>query len=183
MDCLPFFRNVFCCKKKYVAPPEPVVNIKIDVSSIPGTKNIVSIQDTNDLKNVTYKTTVKFVPPITCGKVVKIYDGDTITIAAKLPYDDSPMYRFPVRLFGIDSAEIKGKSENEKRLAKIARDALSELILDKIVTLLIVDTEKYGRILAVVYLGDLNINTWLLANKYAIPYDGGTKTHPEEWSD
>ena len=41
--------------------------------------------------------------------------------------------------------------------------------------------EKYGRILADVYLGDLHINQWMLDNKHAIPYDGGTKHRPDEW--
>jgi endonuclease YncB( thermonuclease family) len=37
-------------------------------------------------------------------------------------------------------------------------------------------TEKYGRVLADVYLGDLHVNKWLLDNKYAVPYSGGKKT-------
>ena len=35
--------------------------------------------------NVTYEDTVPFIPPITSGKVVKVYDGDTLTIAGRLP--------------------------------------------------------------------------------------------------
>ena len=38
-----------------------------------------------------------------------------------------------------------------------------------------IGTEKYGRILADVYLGDLHINNWMLENNYAIVYNGGTK--------
>jgi len=30
--------------------------------------------------------------------------------------------------------------------------------------------------LADVYLGDLHVNQWLLDNKYAVQYSGGTKT-------
>jgi hypothetical protein len=40
-----------------------------------------------------WKDTVVFVPPITGGIVIKVYDGDTITIASKLPYDESKLYR------------------------------------------------------------------------------------------
>lgn len=39
-----------------------------------------------------------FVPPIDSGLVVKVYDGDTLTIVAKMPYEDSKLYRFSVRL-------------------------------------------------------------------------------------
>lgn len=133
------------------------------------------------LNAIEYKSTVPFVPPITYGKVIKVYDGDTITIASKLPNIDNPIYRFSVRLSGIDSPEIKGKTNKEKELAIHARDALHQLIFGKIVFLKNIGTEKYGRILADVYLDDLNINEWMLKNNYAIEYDGGTKTRPSEW--
>ena len=128
---------------------------------------------------ITWQTTVPFVPPVTCGKVIKVYDGDTITVATKLPIKNSPVYRFPVRLTGIDSPEIKGKSETEKELAKKSRDALSALIFDKTVQLRKVSTEKYGRLLADVYIDGIHMNRWMLDNKYAVPYDGGTKS---EWN-
>jgi endonuclease YncB( thermonuclease family) len=133
------------------------------------------------LSSVIYNDTVPFIPPIECGKVIKVYDGDTITIAAKLPNTEGPVYRFQVRLNGIDSAEIKAKTLHEKALAIVARDALSKMIMDEIVTLKNVSTEKYGRILADVYLDDKNINNWMLDHKYAVPYDGGTKHRPNDW--
>jgi endonuclease YncB( thermonuclease family) len=133
------------------------------------------------LKNVQYHNTEPFVVPIDSGKVVKVYDGDTITIASKLPNSDGPIYRFQVRLSGIDSAEIKGKCEDEKEIAKIARHALSERIMGKIVHLKNVSSEKYGRILADVYCENKNMCDWMIENKYAVKYDGGTKIRPKEW--
>ena len=41
--------------------------------------------------------------------------------------------------------------------------------------------EKYGRILADVYIDNIHINKWMLDNKYAIQYNGGTKNKPPEW--
>jgi endonuclease YncB( thermonuclease family) len=58
------------------------------------------------LETVAYHDTIPFIPPITSGKVIKVYDGDTVTIASKLPYDNSPIYRFSIRLLGIDSPEM-----------------------------------------------------------------------------
>ena len=78
---------------------------------------------------VKYEDTVEFVMPIQYGKVVKVYDGDTITIASYLPIPNSPLYRFSVRLNGIDTPEIKGKTREEKDLALVAKNALSEMIL------------------------------------------------------
>ena len=135
----------------------------------------------SELDNATWANTVAFVPPVTSGKVIKVYDGDTITIATKLPLYNSPVYKFQVRLTGIDSPEIKGKTPEEIALAKKSRDALHGLIFDKTVQLKDVGLEKYGRLLANVYIDDIHVNKWLLDNKYAIEYDGGTKHRPDEW--
>ena len=150
----------------------------------------------------TFADAKPFVPQITEGRVVKVYDGDTITIVAKLPYKGSEYYRFSVRLLGIDTAEMKGP---EKDRATRARDALSARILhlfsfktptlwavmngegvaycaslmrngvNHTVQLRDVTTEKYGRLLANVYLGDECMNKWMLEQGHAIPYDGGNK--------
>jgi micrococcal nuclease len=131
---------------------------------------------------VTYEDTIPFVMPITGGQVVKVYDGDTITIASKLPYKKSPLYRFSVRLNGIDCPEIKGKTDDEISIAKEARDKLSAMIMNKQVILKNVATEKYGRVLADVYLDNLHINQWLIDSRLAVKYDGGTKNAPESWT-
>jgi endonuclease YncB( thermonuclease family) len=129
------------------------------------------------------KNTIPFIPPITDGYVIKVYDGDTITVASKLPYLNSPVYRFHVRLNGIDSPEIKGKTEDEKNAAHQAQKALENLILHKTVTLKNLKTEKYGRILADVYLKTTYLNKWMLDNNYAVKYDGGTKYVPDSWGE
>lgn len=134
------------------------------------------------LSNADWLNTVPFVPPVTSGKVIKVYDGDTITIASRLPFTNSPIYKFPVRLLGIDCPEIKGSTETEKNLAKSARDALSSRINGKMVILKNVSTEKYGRLLADVYIDGENMNQWMLNNNYAVKYDGGTKSRPDNWT-
>lgn len=138
--------------------------------------------DTEYLVNVVYENTLPFVPPINVGKVIRVYDGDTFTMISKLPHTEGPIYRFSVRMNGIDSPEIKGKTANEKELAKKSRDALISLILGKIVVLKNVSSEKYGRVLADVYIGDLWVNEWMLQNNFAVKYDGGTKERPENWN-
>jgi len=132
-------------------------------------------------KEIDWADTIEFVPPVEKGIVIKVYDGDTITIASKLPYLSSPLYRFSVRLNGIDCPEIKSKDENEKQCAQIAKKEMSDLILNKIVILKNVQTEKYGRILADVYIGDLHLNNHMIEKRLAISYDGGTKINPSNW--
>jgi endonuclease YncB( thermonuclease family) len=137
--------------------------------------------DGNTNEEITWDNTIPFTVPIKGGKVIKVYDGDSITIAARLPFVDSILYRFSVRLNGIDTPEIKGKSDDEKEAAKNARDALSKLIWNKNIILKNVDHEKYGRILADVYLEDIHVNEWLIKERYAVRYDGGAKKSPESW--
>jgi endonuclease YncB( thermonuclease family) len=137
--------------------------------------------DISYLDNITYKDTVAFIPPIMYAKVIKVYDGDTITVAAQLPFIGSPIYRFSVRLAHIDSPEIRGGSKMETRLAIVSRDALHKLIFGKIIELKNNGKEKYGRLLADLYYDGLYINQWMLDNKYAVMYDGGKKIKPVEW--
>jgi len=142
--------------------------------------NYKEMSDNNN-KIIKWEDTVEFTFPINSGQVIKVYDGDTITIASKLPFNDSPLYRLSVRLNGIDTPEIKSKIEDEKSCSKEVRDELSKLILNKEVQLKNIKSEKYGRILADVYLNDLHINEWLIENRMAVRYDGGTKVKPTSW--
>lgn len=157
----------------------------INTNDVISLNEIIPTTSTNKpSKHINWEDTKPFVLPIDSGEVIKVYDGDTITIATRLPYDNAPLcpiYRFSVRLTGIDTPELKSHNEDEKNAAINARDALSKLILHKKVVLKNVSTEKYGRVLAIVYLDDININEWLLKERYALPYDGGTKLHPVSW--
>lgn len=133
------------------------------------------------LKNVDLKNSKPFLPELMYAKVIKVYDGDTITVASKSPATGDEIYRYPVRLRGIDAPEIRSKYSKEMELAHMSKQALHELVYEKIVRLDNVKTEKYGRLLADVFLDDLHINKWLLENNYAIPYNGKTKNTPDEW--
>jgi endonuclease YncB( thermonuclease family) len=122
-----------------------------------------------------------YVPTLYNITVIKVYDGDTITIAAKVSRCSSTFYKFSVRLRGIDTPEIKGKNQDEKQAAIKARDTLSEKILHKSISLKDIKYDKYGRLLAEVYFQGKNMNQWMLDNKLGIAYDGGTKEAPVSW--
>lgn len=136
-----------------------------------------------DNEITTWDDAIPFVPPIEKGVVIKVYDGDTITIASKLPYNKSPLYRFQVRLNGIDCPEMKSKNDNEKVCAQIAQKELSDMIFGKTVELKNIKTEKYGRILADVYLDNVNLSTHMVQQRLAVYYDGGYKQSPGNWLD
>jgi len=65
-------------------------NSSSNQNNIENKQNIIVLQPLP----ITWNETIPFVPPITNGYVIKVYDGDTITIASKLPYINSPLYRF-----------------------------------------------------------------------------------------
>ena len=164
------FRRYLGCISRYMYIPNSTVsNEDPESQTKPESK-----PKPNPSTSIEWTDCLPFVPPIYSGYVIKVYDGDTITIASKLPYNESPLYRFPVRLNGIDTPEIKGKTEDEKISAHAAKKALENLILHKTVVLKNIQQEKYGRILADVYMEQLHLNKWMLDNKYAVPYDGGT---------
>jgi len=149
------------------------MSIDVDENSRQGTQTTIDWKDTKP-----------FIAPITTGQVIKVYDGDTITVANRLNIvNDDTMYRFSVRLNGIDTPEIRGHTEDERHAAIIARDALAVRILHKHVEIRNVKQEKYGRLLADVYIKNENINKWLLDEGYAVKYDGGTKKSPNSWMD
>ena len=123
-----------------------------------------------------------YIPPLTSGTVIKVYDGDTITVASCIPgMTDACLYKFSIRLKGIDTPEIRTKNKEEKEIGIIARNELRKLIMKQHVTLCNISKEKYGRLLCDVYLNDTHINQWLIQNKLAVAYAGGKKQSPDSW--
>ena len=82
------------------------------------------------------------------SKCVEVYDGDTITVIFK--YRDV-IIKDRLRLWGINTPEIRTRDEEEKELGLIARDWLRERILYKPVWVEFLKTDKYGRSLAKIY--------------------------------
>jgi len=99
------------------------------------------------------------------GVVVKVYDGDTITVDVDLGFHIR-MKKEIFRLSRINAPEIRG-AEREQGL--IARDWLRERILDKEVMLVTQKDKKgkYGRWLADVWIDGVCINDELVENQLA----------------
>ena len=94
-------------------------------------------QQNNISNDIQWSNTLQFIPPINTGRVIKVYDADTFIVAAHLPYDSSPLYRFTVRLNGIDYTEIKYGIDLIN-----AKEELEHLILNKTITLKNIKNEK-----------------------------------------
>ena len=126
------------------------------------------------LRACTDKNTEKFLPELRRAKVVSVYDGDTLTIAARHARHGPP-YLFKVRLEGIDAPELRGSSAAEKEAALAARDWLRQQVLGKPVTLENISLEKYGRVLATVKRRGTDLSKLALDEGHAVRYDGGKK--------
>jgi micrococcal nuclease len=110
-----------------------------------------------------------------CVKFEKNYDGDTITV--QIPGVHPLLGRdISVRVYGIDTPEMKGKSPCEGERAKEARDLVRSLLSGaKNIELRNLQRDKYFRILAEVVADGVSVREKLLGAKLAYPYDGGTK--------
>lgn len=106
---------------------------------------------------------------------ISAYDGDTMTLLLNL----SPgLYRqTTVRLAAVDTPEIRGKCDTEKRQAIQARDLVREVLSQKAVTVVIHGIGKYGRWLATVYVDGHSLSATLLDRGLARPWTG----RREEW--
>jgi endonuclease YncB( thermonuclease family) len=137
--------------------------------------------------------------------VESVYDGDTITILVptKLSIynmgsentvdlnsntnqaEKIVLNKIRVRLYGIDTPELKPKknlTDRDEHIAKAkeARDFLSQLILNKIIKISFLSNDKYGRPLVKLYSKEITadeicLNDLMIKKGFAKKYDGGTK--------
>jgi len=146
-------------------------------------------------KVAAYKTDTKkrtFAGQQRLVKVVKIYDGDTITIVTKLDKkEEEKSYR--LRLSGLDAPEKKLLQSSFNRNLHIqAGQRVTDLLtkklggLNSVILVEFHKEEKYGRLMGTIWTirgtccggwkRDININNWLLRNGLALAYDGNAKT-------
>lgn len=94
------------------------------------------------------------------AKVIRVADGDTITV------QDSKNKHIRVRLEGIDCPEIGQPFGNT------ARQYTASYCMGKTVKIEKVGQDRYGRTLAIVWAGDVNVNKALIKAGLAWQYRG-----------
>lgn len=92
------------------------------------------------------------------GRVIKVADGDTITIL------DNQKKQHKIRLAQIDAPE------KSQPWGKASRDYLNEWIYENVVTVDYDETDRYGRIVGDVYIGQYHVNSEMLRNGNAWVY-------------
>jgi endonuclease YncB( thermonuclease family) len=96
-------------------------------------------------------------PPVLDGVVVGVTDGDTVDVRL-----DSGMVR--IRLHAIDAPE-RGQAHGQA-----AKEALSGLVFGKAVQIEPFEQDRYDRLVARLWLGDLDVNAEMIKRGYAWVY-------------
>jgi len=109
------------------------------------------------------------------GRVVRAIDGDTIVVAAV----------GTVRYLGVDTPELHHPSKPVQRLARRAAAVNARIVVGRVVRL-VPDRERrdrYGRLLAYVYLGPRMVNAELVRRGLARAYPFAPNTsHAAEFA-
>jgi len=137
------------------------------------------------------------------GKVVYVYDGDTVHIVFKM---DNKLVKFNCRLAGLDTPEIAPKNSTDEKvkiqeagsavkskkylLSKVTNIPIEKETMTKnevkafcakstkLVWVKCFNFDKYGRLLVDLYDGPDSLVSFskdMIEKKFAIGYDGGTK--------
>lgn len=150
--------------------------------SICNEDNLLYTYNPKVIEQYNLKNTKKFYPEIRNAYVVKVYDGDTITIVAPvLNSKNNDIFKFSVRILGIDCPEIRSKNSDEKDIAIKARDVATFILLHKHVILDNIQYDKYGRVLATIFIDGENFSEIMLRNGLAYEYNGKKKCPPKNW--
>jgi endonuclease YncB( thermonuclease family) len=129
----------------------------------------------------------------TYARLLDVYDGDSIIVAFVV---HDTLWRFQIRLNGIDAHELKSNDRETKTLATITRNRLIQHLSGAnlhasvsrkeiqeyfqknktIVQIKCYQFDKYGRLLADVYnTSNSNVAELLLSENLVVLYNGGKK--------
>ena len=110
-------------------------------------------------------------------KVDRVVDGDTIDVVLNLGFDI--MFKFRVRLYGIDTPESRTRNKDEKVRGKMAGSFLKDAVDNG--TQVVIQTKlkdsrgKFGRVLGNVVVDGVNINQSMIDHYHAAAYFGQSK--------
>lgn len=112
---------------------------------------------------------------IVVDTITSIYDGDSFRCTIK-EYPPIIGHRIGIRVYGIDTPELRDKCPKVKEKAQKAKQfAVALLRGAEKVELRNLRRDKYFRILAEVYVDGKSLAQELMDAGHAKPYDGGTK--------
>ena len=114
-------------------------------------------------------STAETIPGPIPARILRVIDGDSLLVEIKLWFGQTVVEH--VRIVGIDAPEMKGQCPSEIDAARGARGYLAGLVGGGTVELRDVRRDKYGRALASVTAGGVDVGEALLSEGLARPYD------------
>lgn len=106
------------------------------------------------------------------AQVLRVIDADTVEVRVDVGF--RMWAEMPMRLAGINAPERYTPDGKEATAAlEYALTGPSDTGYLPVVVKTVKPVEKYGRYLGVLYVGDVNINEWLVNNGYAVKYMEG----------
>lgn len=113
------------------------------------------------------------------AKVVKVIDGDTLRL--EIDQGFNVKLTTDVRLYGVDTPEVRGVERVAGMYVKAqiethVREGSEVVLRSERFTV-----GKYGRCVATVWVGDLNLNDWLLTERLGWKIsDSGKRLEPRD---
>ena len=107
------------------------------------------------------------------AEVLRVIDGDTIDVSLDIGFEISLKKR--LRLEGINTPESRTRNLSEKALGLKAKEFTQKFCARESVIVHTVKTGKFGRLLALVYVGDKCLNEELIKAGLAREYFGGKR--------
>lgn len=107
----------------------------------------------------------------------RVVDGDTVDVHIDLGFNTWLMNR-RIRLNGIDTPETRTTDLLEKQFGLLAKSVVEELCPagSKIIVETVIDNnDKFGRILGTIVANGINVNQYLIENRFAVAYYGQNK--------
>lgn len=107
-------------------------------------------------------------------EVLRVLDGDTVDVMVDLGFHIWHTCR--LRLYGIDAPETRTRDLTEKEAGFRAKDELIRILADakengNRIWINSHGLGKFGRVLATIYVDDLNVNDYLITENFVNEYN------------
>jgi len=118
-------------------------------------------------------------PYIYNATVARVVDGDTVDVDIDLGFSVILKKR-RIRLMGVDTPECRTRDDLEKQFGFLAKSIVEGFcpVGAKILVETVIDKgDKFGRILGTLWVDNntLNLNQFLIDERYAVAYEGQNK--------
>jgi len=102
------------------------------------------------------------------ARVTRVIDGDTFEAAIEMWPEITILTK--VRVFGVDTPELKSKDVEESKRAFIARRFTADQVLSMSVELVVHGKDSFGRVLCNVKYDGKDLSEELIKNGHAVEY-------------